>query len=122
MTAKPEHEESLWWLAASPALWLAHFLASYLTAALWCAKSGGSLAGVRIAIALYTALALAGVTFVGRHALRRHRFGGSSVPHDLDTPEDRHRFLGWITLLLTLLGAVAIVYVTLPILLFTTCR
>jgi hypothetical protein len=125
MTSKPEHQESLWWLIVSPTIWALHFLASYITAALWCEKAvgrAGPLGGARAAIVAYTIVALSGVLATGWMSYRRHRFGRSPVPHDEDTPEDRHRFLGFATFLLSLLSAVAIVYVALPTLFIGTCR
>jgi hypothetical protein len=118
-------EESLWWLTASPSIWAVHFLASYLTAAVWCARFAppdGSLTGVRWAIGAYTAAALLGIAAVGWHGLRRHAVGSATVPHDFDTPEDRHRFLGFATLLLSGLSAVAVVYGTFVIFVFRSCR
>lgn len=40
-------------LVASPMIWAVHFLLSYVTAAIWCAKVGGALDGVRVSIAVY---------------------------------------------------------------------
>lgn len=125
VSAPAEHEESLWWLALGPCIWAAHFLACYWTAALWCARvaaPGGPLGGVRTAIAVYTALALAGIAFTGWHGLHRHRLGSGATPHDYDSPEDRHRFLGFATLLLAALSAVATVYVALAAVFFGSCR
>lgn len=121
----PETREGLWMLAAAPMIWAAHFLLSYVTAAIWCAKSagpGGSLTGVRIAIGIYTVLALAAIAAVGRRGLRRHRHGHAEVPHDADTPEDRHRFLGFATLLLAGLSAVAVLFASLVALFMGDCR
>jgi len=64
MTETAEKDQSLWLLTASPIFWAAHFLLCYLTAAIWCAKVvglGGSLASARVAIAVYTVVALAGM-------------------------------------------------------------
>ena len=36
--------------------------------------------------------------------------GNATLPHDDDTPEDRHRFLGFAALLLSALSAVAVIY------------
>ena len=86
------------------------FLLCYVTAAIWCAKLAGpdgSLWRVRVAIAVYTVLALVGIGIIGWIGYRRHSFGGGTLPHDVDTPEDRHRFLGFATLLLSALSAVA---------------
>ena len=97
---------------------------SYATASIWCAKvvgPGGSLTTVRVVIAVYTALALFGIGIVGRSGYRRYRFGNGQVPHDADTPEDRHRFLGFATLLLSALSAVAVLYASAVALFFGTC-
>ena len=125
MAYLPEENESLWILTVSPVMWAAHFLLSYLTAAIWCAKLAGpdaSLGGVRVAIAVYTVLALLGIGITGRIAFRRHRFGSATVPHDFDTPADRHRFLGFATLLLSALSAVAILYVALAAVFIGSCH
>jgi hypothetical protein len=66
------------------------------------------------------ALALIGA---GAVSLRR---GRSLTDNDLEfehnTPEERHRFLGHMALMLAILGAVGVVYVALPVLLLDTCR
>ena len=125
-TPVPEKSAYLWALAASPTLWAAHFLLSYATAAVWCAKfasgPGGSLTAVRIAIAVYTVAAMAGIAVIGWRGLKRHRHGEGSVPHDDDTPEDRHRFLGFATLLLSGLSAVATLFTALAAAFFGSCR
>lgn len=109
-------------IAASPTIWAAHFLLSYITAAIWCAKTGAPLDPVRVAIAVYTAIALAGIGFAGWRGLRRHKLGTATVPHDFDTPEDRHRFIGFATLLLSGLSAVATIYVALVAVFIETCH
>jgi hypothetical protein len=124
MTHLPEEHESLWRLTVSPILWAAHFLLCYLTATLWCAKlvsPNGALGGARVAIAIYTGLALIGIGITGWHAFRRHSFGGTTVPHDFDSRQDRHRFLGFATLLLSGLSAVATLYVALAAIFIESC-
>ena len=124
MSETAEKNQSLWLLTASPVIWAAHFLLSYGTASVWCAKvagPGGSLGGVRVAIAVYTVVALAGIGMIGWGGYRRHSHGDASVPHDDDTPEDRHRFLGFSTLLLSALSAVAVIYAALVVLFFRSC-
>lgn len=119
-----EENQSLLLLAASPVIWAAHFLLSYITAAIWCAKvagPGGSLGGVRVAVAVYTVLALGGIGGIGWHAWRRHRYGTATVPHDYDSPEDRHRFLEFSALLLSGLSAVAVLYTALAAGLIGSC-
>lgn len=127
MAELPEHEESLWGVAAAPAMWALHFVLAYGTAALWCGKLGprdGSLTPARIAIGIYTVIALVAVVWIGWRGYKRHSLGGAQpgVPHDRDTPEDRHRFLGFTTLLLAGLSALAIIYEALVIILIRSCR
>jgi hypothetical protein len=120
-----ERHESLWLLTLSPAMWAAHLLLCYVTAAIWCAKQPSALAplgGVRTAVVAYTVAALAGIAIVGWIGYRAHRHGDDPPPHDADTPEDRHRFMGFATLLLSGLSAVAVVYAALVALFFETCQ
>lgn len=121
---RAEHQESLWVLAISPLVWAAHFMACYLTAAIWCAKQGrgAELGSVRLTIAAYTAVAMVAIAATAWMGWRRHRFGSAATPHDLDTPADRQRFLGFATLLLSALSGVATLYVALTAVFFETCR
>jgi len=116
---------SLWLLTIAPTIWAAHLLACYITAAVWCAKfvgAGGLLGGVRSAITWYTAVALIGIAWIGWEGLRRHRHGTEATTHDLDSAEDRHRFVGFATLLLAGLSAVGVFYAALAAFYFETCR
>lgn len=143
MDVKPRtlDKGSLWLLIIAPTIWAAHLLLSYITAAIWCAKfvgMDGSLGGVRTAVAWYTTVALAGIAFVGWEGFRRHSYssaplgagpstslgagGTEATTHDLDTPDDRHRFLGFATLLLSGLSGVAVLYAALAAMYFDTCR
>jgi hypothetical protein len=121
----PEEKENLWLLTVSPTIWAAHFLLCYITAAIWCAKLDGAqttMIAVRFAIALYTALALIGISLNGWAGWRRHRHGSETTPHDFDSSEDRHRFLGFATLLLSALSAIATLFVAVVALFFEDCR
>ena len=125
MTRVTEPRHSLWLLAASPAIWAAHFLLSYVTAAVWCAKvadPAGSLWTVRVAILVYTVGALAAIAGIGYVGFASHRLGSASLPHDDDTPQDRRRFLGFATFLLSGLSAVAVVYAALVAVYIETCQ
>jgi hypothetical protein len=120
-----EQNQSLWMLLASPAIWTVHFLLSYSTAAIWCGMvvgRDGSLWSIRLAIAGYTVVALIAIGITGCFGFRRHRLGSETLPHDADTPEDRHRFLGFATLLLSGLSAVATVYVGLAAVFIGSCN
>jgi len=132
-TPRTPDRGSLWLLTIAPVIWAAHFLSCYMTAAVWCARfaaPGGALNGIRTAIAWYTAAALIGIAVVGWEGFRRHSYpstglgtgGTEATTHDLDTREDRHRFLGFATLLLSGLSAVAVAYAAFAATLFDTCR
>lgn len=123
--AIPEERESLWILTLAPTIWAAHFLGCYLTGAIWCARlapADGGLGPVRLLILVYTVMALAGIGAVGRVGFRRHDMGTATVPHDFDTSEDRHRFLGFATLLLAGVSAVATIYVAAVAIFIGSCN
>src|SRR5687768_14676328 len=114
----PEKRESLWLLTISPVIWSAHFLLSYITAALWCAKASGpdaDLTTVRMTVVVYTLVALIGIAVTGWRGYQRHVFGTATSTHDFDSPAGRHGFLGFATVVLSMLSAVATFYVALPI-------
>ena len=120
-----EHRENIWMLAVSPTIWAVHFGLCYITGAIWCAKVPSALAslgGVRPAVVIFTLLALGGIAVTGWIGYRAHRFGAEALPHDDDTPEDRHRFMGFATLLLSGLSAVAVIYAALVIVFVRTCQ
>jgi hypothetical protein len=119
------HRESIWMLVISPTIWAVHFGLCYITAAIWCAKVPSALAplgGVRTAIFVFTLLALSGIVLMGWIGYRAHSFGDGSLPHDDDTPEDRHRFMGYATLLLSGLSGVAVIFAALVVLFVETCQ
>ena len=120
-----EQRESIWMLFVGPAIWGLHFLLCYVTAAVWCAKAPSALAplgAIRTAVVVYTVLALGAIVVVGWIGYRAHSYGAASVPHDDDTPEDRHRFMGFATLLLAGLSGVAVVYAALVVVFVQTCQ
>ena len=120
----PEQKENILLLTLGPLIWAGHFLLSYATAAVWCAKVagvGGYLDTSRDAIVVYTAVALASTLMVAWIGYQRHRLGNGNLPHDDDTPEDRHRFLGFASFLLALLSAAAILYGGLVTIFFRSC-
>jgi hypothetical protein len=117
--------DSLWLLTIAPTIWAAHLLLSYITAAIWCAKfvpPGGPLGSIRSAIMWYTAVALVGIAIIGWEGFRRHSYGTETTTHDLDSAEDRHRFLGFATMLLSGLSAAGVLYAALAATFFDTCR
>lgn len=111
-------------LFAPPLVWVAHFLLSYTTAAIWCAKAAGpdrSFAGARTAIAGYTVAAAIALALIGWRAYRSHR-AAPAIGDGHDSAAARHRFLTFATLLLAGLSAIAILYAGLATTLAGSCR
>jgi hypothetical protein len=120
-----ERRESLWMLVVSPTVWAVHFLAAYITGAIWCgmvAGPFGSLMTARIAIAAYTVVALVIIGVVGMIGFRRHRLAEGEPPHDEDTPDDRHRFMGYATFLLSGISAIGVIYAGMTVLFLEGCQ
>lgn len=118
-------EGSLWIMIATPSVWAAHFLLSYWIASVWCAKvvdGTGALDTVRLWVLGLTVAALALIGLLARHAVRRYD-GRLLIHEDMaeDTEAERTRFLGRATLLLCCLSAVAILFNSLPALVFDRC-
>jgi small-conductance mechanosensitive channel len=115
----------LWRVILSPIIWAVHFLFCYIGTAIWCAKAGrdASTDPARWIVGIATALALLGI---GSIALSFWRTRARSLTDDdfefeYNSPEERHRFLSHIALMLCLLSAVAVTYVALPAALVSTC-
>lgn len=124
MNDQPSVRDSFWMLTVSPVIWALHFLLSYVTAAVWCQKyvgADGSLGAARIAIGAYTVFAILAIALVGLAGYRRHANGSASLPHDDDSPEDRGRFIGFSTLLLSVLSAIATLFVAAVAVFIGTC-
>ncbi len=123
MVKSPRLRDSLWMLIAAPTIWSLHFLFSYVTAAVWCAKlaEGASLGGARTAVAMYSAAAIAAIGAVAHYGWRRH-CQETRHPHDVPTSHGRQRFLGFAILLLAGLSAVAVVYGALPAAFIASCH
>lgn len=122
----PEDHAYLWLMVTPPMIWGAHFGVSYISASLWCARFAGRdgvATTVRTLILWLTVAALAGIAIVGWDAYRRltHDTKAQTQRRDRDTPEDRHRFLGYATFLLAGLSALSTVFTALAASFFDTC-
>jgi hypothetical protein len=116
----------LWSVIIAPTLWALHFLVCYVGAAIYCQKLGrdAPLGDIRLLVLGATAVALVGI---GWSTLRLWRVRGRSLTdndfeYEHDTTEERHRFLSHVALMLCVLSAVAVVYVTIPMLYLSSCR
>jgi hypothetical protein len=123
LDAEKPREQSVWGLVIAPTVWALHFLLSYGTAAIYCSKFGVDGTPVRIAVAVYTVVALVIIGLTGLRAYRTWGGVNADMP-PLSHPglEERRRFIGFATLLLSTMSFIGTVYVALPALIFETCR
>lgn len=116
----------LWRVIAAPIIWAVHFLFCYVFAAIYCEKLGrdAALHDVRIAIAVATLVALAGIGLSTRHlwAVRGRSLTDNDFEFEHNTAEERHRFLSHVALMLCALSAVAVAYVAIPAFYLASCR
>ena len=120
------HGTDLWRVIAAPIVWALHFLFCYIYGAIYCEKLGrdAPLDDARIAIIIATvfALALIGLSTVHLWRVRGRSLTDNDFEFEHNTPEERHRFLSHVALMLCMLSAVAVLYVTIPMLYLSTCR
>lgn len=116
----------LWKVIAAPLIWSVHFVVCYVLAAVWCEKLGRSaeLETAKIAILVATGVALAGIAFSTHHLwqVRARSLTDNDFDFEHNSPEERHRFLSHVALMLCALSAVAVIYVAIPAIYLTTCR
>ena len=117
-------QDTLWTLVAPPAIWAVHFLVSYALAAYVCAPNDDifrTIGGVRLFIALLTAIALVLITLAFLRAWHDWRWQ-PEIEHEEDTPEERERFLEFSTILLAALSFVGVLVDAAPALFIADCR
>ena len=116
----------LWQVIAAPIIWALHFLFSYVYAAIYCEKLGrdASLATPTLVISGATALALLliGVSAHRLWQVRARSLTDNDFEFEHNSPEERHRFLSHVALMLCVLSAVAVAYVAIPMLYLSSCR
>jgi hypothetical protein len=125
MSRVAETRQRLWIVPGPLVVWATHFMLCYITAALWCGRVAGRLGPLgtaQIAIVAYTIAALAMVAGIAWLGYRAHRLAPGEPPHDADSPEDRHRFLGFASLLISGLSGVAIVYAAMTVVFIESCE
>lgn len=116
----------LWRLVTAPTIWAAHFLVCYCVGAVWCEKAGrnATLWPAQIVIAVVTIVALAGIgaVFWSLWKVRGLSTVDDNYNYAGNTPEERHRFLSHVSLMLCVLSAVAVLYAAIPAAVLSVCR
>ncbi len=121
-TASVAPPASLWRLTAPALVWLAHFVASYATAATTCgrwASGGGPATGWIVA---YTAAALLGLAGCLPIGVRAGPVLEPARALDDDHPASREAFVATTNALLVLAGGLGVVAVGAAAVLVPTCR
>jgi hypothetical protein len=120
-----ESRQRLWIVPAPLVVWAAHFLLCYVTAALWCGMVAGRLGPLglaRTAIFLYTVAALLAIGTIGWLGYRAHAVHARGAAHQADSPEARHGFLGFATMLIAGLSTVAVIYTAMAAIFIGGCQ
>ena len=123
--AYPEAKGGLFLLTAPPTIWSAHFLVSYLTAAIWCEKftsPSGEAGPVQWLIGIYTLAALPTIGYFGWRGYRRSQRDEAEAELTTEADAERYRFLGFASLLLAGLSGVATIYTALVVVFVRTCH
>ena len=122
----PGEGTTLWRMIAPLVIWGLHFLFCYVWAAIACQKSGRDalLDGTQISVLTATALALGliGALAAGPIRTRKRSLTDDDFEFEHNTPEERHRFLSHMALMLSVLSAIGVIFVAIPVLLLDTCR
>lgn len=126
-----KHDESqskpirnrLWWIVISPLVWSLHFLACYITTAIWCEKyaATGDPKTLFISVAVYTVAAVVAIGVVAWLSFQNFRQRDAPLPYDFDDPADRTRFLGFTAFLLSLLSLIATLFTALVFVMVRSC-
>ncbi|WP_018697824.1 hypothetical protein [Amorphus coralli] len=116
----------LWRLITAPTIWAVHFLVCYVGAAIYCEKAGraSALLPVTWFVAATTAVALLGLglVFLSLWRVRGFSVVGGDLNYLGNTPEERHRFLSHVSMMLCVLSAIGVVFVAMPAFMLGTCR
>ena len=116
----------LWRVIFAPTVWSLHFLVCYIGAAIYCEKLGreAALDPVRLLVMLATAvgLVLVGLSTRGLWRVRGRSLTDDDFDYEHNSPEERHRFLSHVALMLSALSAIGMIYVALPVFLLGSCR
>jgi hypothetical protein len=104
--------DPLWVPLLGPIIWSSHFTVSYIWAAMACGRFAARAAGsLDTALIVMTVIALVpiGVLFV--RGLRQLDYRLPDQPNDDGTPEDRSRFMAYMTILLAGMSGIATLFV-----------
>lgn len=95
------------WVLSGPIIWAVHFFSIYLVEALLCTASMPSGSAMTAATSILTGAAL-----LAMFAIVAHRIPLSEI--GLNSAHDEKGFLAFLTAILVILSALAVIWVTIP--------
>lgn len=115
--------QRLWWITAAPSVWALHFLACYLSAAVWCEKFSATATNRPLIwmVSAYTVVSIGLIAAIASLSYRNFREGSPPIPYDFDDPADRTHFLGFTAFLLSVLSFIATLFTALVFLIIRSC-
>lgn len=117
-----EEQASLFRITLAPVIWAAHFVVCYGLVAVTCAK-GWDIVAVRQGLIVASLGALCAIGLLGRASWRQWNLAktGDRV-NRRGAAEDRHHFLGHAAFLLSIISAIGVTFVSMPLVLIGGCQ
>lgn len=104
--------DRLWVPIAAPIIWSTHFTMCYIWAALACGRFAPRFAGARDLVWIgATAIALVAIGGFFLRGFRQLNYHLPDQPSDEGTPEDRTKFMSYMTVLLAGMSWIATLFV-----------
>ncbi len=108
MSSSARRPDRLWIPLLSPIIWSTHFTISYIWAALACGRfASGAAASLDVTLLVLTVIALVPIALLFVRGFRQLGFEMPDQPNDDGTPEDRARFMSYMTIMLAALSGMA---------------
>lgn len=104
--------DPLWIPIASPIIWSTHFTVCYIWAAMACGRFAPRLAGsLDLVLIVLSAIALVPIGILFLRGFRQLNYRLPDQPNDDGTPEDRTKFMSYMTMLLAGLSGIGTLFV-----------
>ena len=111
-SAHPHAPDPLWVPLLSPIIWSTHFTISYIWAAMACGRFASRAAGsLDLTLMVTTGIAVIPIGVLFMRGFRQLGYRLPDQPNDDGTPEDRARFMSYMTMLLAGISAIGTLFV-----------
>lgn len=104
--------DPLWVPIIAPIIWSTHFTVCYIWAAMACGRFAPRIGGsLELALIVMTAIALVPIGVFFLRGFRQLNYRLPDQPNDDGTPEDRTKFMSYMTMLLAGLSGIGTLFV-----------